>query len=199
MSTPTIMAPQPQAASTSRSCERSAPLRGEKAPLNTAEPIVKASAPASASAAMRAGWSTLPATISVRSPQRAARRPHQVERLRLGRAIGEEVDAGAALGDEGLAMGRHVLGSAAQHGRMAVRKARKRVVADAAALRASAATTSTSVPPSSRSTPISRPIPHRAQAGLGRRADHLEIADRALRLDAAVQRLQHLGRARRRP
>jgi hypothetical protein len=59
---------------TSSSCEAMRPLRGEKEPSKTAEPMVKASAPASARARMRAGESMLPATTRVPSmAPRAAR------------------------------------------------------------------------------------------------------------------------------
>src|SRR5262249_59679839 len=60
-----------EAARMSRSWDRSSPLRGENEPSKAADPIVKASAPASRRAWIRAGLFTLPATD--RYPGAAAR------------------------------------------------------------------------------------------------------------------------------
>ena len=144
-----------QAARTSLNCARSPPLLGENEPSNTAEPMVKASAPAARSVAIRSAELTLPATISCLSrPSAAPRRAHEVQRLGRGRAVGEQVDAGASSREKGDRMRGDVGGRAAELRRMTFGKAGEGVVGDARS-GDGPQDRSASVPPSSRSTPIS--------------------------------------------
>ena len=101
---------------------RRLPLRGEKEPSNAAEPIVKASQPASRRAVIRAALSTAPAQIKVPAgPKARARGLHKVDGLRLGRSIGQQIDAGAARGPKGLHIGLDICRRAAEPGGMALR------------------------------------------------------------------------------
>ena len=96
----------------------------------TAVPMVKASAPVARMAATRLPESTEPATTTTPfAPKPAPAGSDEVERLGFSCAIGENVDAGAALSREGPALRLDVRRRAAEPGRVVERPAGERQVA----------------------------------------------------------------------
>ena len=112
------------------SCAASGPAPGAYEASIAAVPMVKASAPAARTAATRSGELTLPATTTAPEVEKTAPAGgDEVERLGLGRAIGENVDARAAFRSEGAALRLDLKRRAAEPGRMASWRAGERQIA----------------------------------------------------------------------
>ena len=122
-----------QSSSTLPSCERIDPLVRAYEPSNTAEPMVKASAPASAmspDAVSRGYGSCNDQTVCPQSP---ACRLDQFKRVGVGCPVGQKIDAGAARVKEFAAIGFNVFCRAAELGGMARGLAGERIVKGAGA------------------------------------------------------------------
>ena len=172
----------PQSASTALSCAASDPAPGAYAHSIAAVPIVKASAPAARRAATRSAELTIPATTTVPGiGESAPAGGDKVERLCFGRAVGENVDAPAAL----FAKARHwastSVGRSAEPRRMAARIARERQIARRAAFKDRVA-----------------PPRHARRPSASRRRDRGQARSSAIRPRAWSRQLPSRGTRRRR-